>query len=227
MPRIGRIYVEDGVFHILARGNNKQTIFHDDIDFYCFKKILKDLKKDYPFKLYHYCLMPNHIHLLLETNRGTQLSEMMKRLNLSYYHYYRKKYGYVGHLWQGRFKSLLVEKEKYLMACGLYIERNPLRANIVSQPDDYLHSSCAFYSGRRQDSLVDCDPFFLSVSDDPKARRREYARLIMNNDKVVSEHSFNGLFLGSVDFIESMNERFSIGKQKGTLHGPVPICGEA
>jgi putative transposase len=224
MPRTARIYNEEGIFHILARGNNKQIIFHEDIDFYYFKKLLKDLKDDHPHKLYHYCLMPNHIHLLLETNPDTQMSEMMKRLNLSYYHYYRQKYGYVGHLWQGRFKSLLVEREVYLLACGLYVERNPLRANIVSHPDDYLHSSYAFYSGRRKDSLVDSDPMFLALGNSDETRKSEYVRLVLENSKKVDENSFRRQFLGSAEFILNMHAKYNTGRQKGTLHGPVPNC---
>ena len=96
MPRVARIHIEEGVFHILARGNNKQWIFHDEKDFQVYKSIIKRLKAEQPFKLYHYCLMNSHIHLVVETNKMTKLSKLMKRVNLFYYNYYKKKYGYAG-----------------------------------------------------------------------------------------------------------------------------------
>lgn len=85
MPRVARIYTEEGVFHILTRGNNRQWVFKEKEDFQAYQEILKQLKKEQPLKLYHYCLMNNHIHLILESNKQTQLSKMMKRLNLFYY----------------------------------------------------------------------------------------------------------------------------------------------
>ena len=97
MPRAGRIYIEDGVFHVMVRGNNKQPVFHDDRDFITYKQTLSRLKDEQPFKLYHYCLMTNHIHMVIETNKNTELSKLMKRINLSYYQHYKKRYGYSGH----------------------------------------------------------------------------------------------------------------------------------
>ena len=210
MPRVARIYLEEGVFHILARGNNKQWIFHDDNDFFCYKRLLRELKEEQPFKLYHYCLMNNHVHLLLEANPKTQLSRLIKRLNLSYCIYYKQKYGYAGHLWQDRFKSLLIEKDTYLLACGLYIERNPLRANMVSEPGDYLHSSYAYYVGRRNDVSIDCDPLYDSLGKDDKIRQKEYRCLTLDKDEDISENTFKKLFLGSPEFIQDMESKFDV-----------------
>ena len=93
MPRIARLYTEEGVFHILTRGNNRQTVFKDDSDFRVYKALLQELKEEQPFKLYHYCLMSNHVHLILETGHETELSKLMKRLNLAYYYRYKRRYG--------------------------------------------------------------------------------------------------------------------------------------
>ena len=111
MPRIARIYTEEGIFHIITRGNNKQYVFRDKEDFTTYKRMLKTLKIEQPFKLYHWCLMGNHVHLIIEVNRKTELSRLMKRLNLMYFVFYKKKYSYAGHFWQDRFKSLLIQKE--------------------------------------------------------------------------------------------------------------------
>lgn len=115
----------------------------------------------------------------------------MKRLNLSYYHYYKQKYGYSGHFWQDRFKSLLIEKDSYLLACGLYIERNPLRASMAFKPEDYSYSSYAYYCGKRADSIVDRNPIYTDLGKDDKIRQKEYARLTFNKDEDISDSTFN------------------------------------
>ena len=160
MPRVARISTEQGLFHVLSRGNNRQWVFKEKQDFQAYKAVLKQLKQEQPFKLYHYCLMSNHIHLLLESNKQTQLSKMMKRLNLFYYNHYKKRYGYCGHFWQDRFKSLLIENDEYLLACGLYIERNPVRAGIVTSAQHYHYSSYNYYAYGKEDDLLDRDPYW-------------------------------------------------------------------
>ncbi len=120
---------------------NKQNVFFSYSDFATYKLLFQKLKKDHPLKLYHYCLMNNHVHLIVESSPDADLSRFMKRLNLAYYSYFKKKYGYAGHFWQDRFKSLLISKDEYLTACGLYIERNPVKAKMVESPALYRHSS--------------------------------------------------------------------------------------
>lgn len=146
MPRAARIYAEEGVFHILARGNNKQKIFLSDSDFTAYRLLIEELREGHPLKIYHYCFMTNHIHLVIETSPKTDLSRFMKRLNLVYYNHYKKRYGYAGHFWQDRFKSLLISRDEYLLACGLYIERNPVKAKMVESPGLYKYSSYNYYA---------------------------------------------------------------------------------
>jgi putative transposase len=188
MPRIKRIYLEEGIFHILARGNNKQWLFEDKSDFKYYLDILKRLKKEQPFLLYHYILMNNHVHLLIETNQKTELSKLMKRINLLYYNHYRRKYNYAGHFWQDRFKSILVSKDEYLLACGLYIEGNPIRAGLVKIAEDYPYSSFK-YNGERQ---------------------KEYQKLILQGDNRISKQVLNNFFLGNKKFITEMERKFEV-----------------
>ena len=193
MPRTARIYLEEGIFHILTRGNNRQWIFKDKEDFQTYKEILKALKEEQPFKLYHYCLMSNHIHLIIEANKRTDLSKLVKRLNLFYYNHYKKKYGYNGHFWQGRFKSLLIEKEDYLLACGLYVERNPLRARIVSSIKEYVHSSYNYYAYGKRDDLIDRDPGFGDLGRTDNECQTHYRGLMLDREKNITAKIFNGL----------------------------------
>src|SRR3990167_5198396 len=117
MPRSARIAPGDYVYHILTRGNNRQDIFQEDRDFEKYMELLLRYKEKYKFKLYHYVLMTNHVHLVLEpTERGGGLAEIMKGINLSYAQHYKRKYKHIGHFWQDRYKSIIISKDDYLLA---------------------------------------------------------------------------------------------------------------
>jgi len=211
MPRTARIFVEEGVFHVIARGNNGQWIFKDSADFCFYKDIIAKFKKEQPFNLYHYCLMSNHVHLIIETNKETELSRLMKRINLTYYHYYKKKYGYAGHFWQDRFKSLLIERNEYLLACGLYIERNPVRAKIVKDAEEYPYSSYGYYACGREDNIIERDPvFYEGLNSNEKYKQEEYKNLMLEKTLDINGKIFNRLFLGKNDFINKMEEKFKV-----------------
>ena len=139
MPRTARLILPHSYYHVMTRGNNRNTVFRFDIDYLYYLDLIRKYKEDLPFDIYHYCLMPNHIHLLIKTNNESNFSLFMKKLNLSYFHYYRKNYGWIGHFWQDRYKSQPVGKDNYFIQCGKYIELNPVRANLVSDPKDYLY----------------------------------------------------------------------------------------
>src|SRR3989304_6142922 len=133
MPRSARIAPGDYVYHILTRGNNRQDVFQEEEDFKKYMELLLRYKEKYKFKLYHYVLMTNHVHLVLEpTERGGGLAEIMKGINLSYAQHYKRKYKHIGHFWQDRYKSIIISKDDYLLACGSYVELNPVRAMIVT-----------------------------------------------------------------------------------------------
>ena len=154
--------------------------------------------------------MTNHVHMIIETNEDTELSKLMKRMNLSYYHHYKKRYGYSGHFWQDRFKSLLIEKDPYLLACGLYIERNPVRAKTVKLPEQYPYSSYAYYAFGKDDPLLDRDPCYEALREDDSQRRNEYRKLVLEDAGHVGQAITRQLFLGSAGFIKSMEKRFGV-----------------
>lgn len=210
MPRVARIYTEEGIFHILTRGNNRQTVFHDEEDFNIYKERLIELKKEHSFKLYHYCLMSNHVHLVIETDENTELSKLMKRLNLSYYNHYKKKYKYNGHFWRDRFKSLLIDKDDYLLSCGLYVERNPVRANMVKDAKEYEYSSYNNYAYGKRDKLVDNNPSYNKLGKDDNNKQKEYRRLMKAGDGNLDSNIFNRLYLGKEEFVKKMEDKFGI-----------------
>lgn len=154
MARPYRLQGEGFLYHITSRGNDRKKIFLGDYDYNKFLEYLKTAKEKHKFYLYAYCLMPNHYHLLLETTQPN-LSRIMQYLNTSYATYYnikRKKYG---HLFQGRYKSILIDKDSYLLELTRYIHLNPVRAKIVSEPQKYKWSSFNGYLRKQGDGYID------------------------------------------------------------------------
>ncbi len=141
MPRGIRIILNHACYHIINRGNQKQHIFLEEPDFEKYLQLLKHYKRKYVSKLFGYCLMPNHIHLILEPKQANDLPRFMQGLTQAYTAWFNKKYKKTGHLWQGRFKSMVIQKDNYFIECVYYIEANPVRAELVSSPADYLWSS--------------------------------------------------------------------------------------
>ena len=138
MPRQARLILGDVCYHIITRGNKKQTIFMDKQDRYTYLYILAKYKKQYKFKLYGWCLMDNHVHMIIESDK---LAKLMHGINLSYAKHFNDKYKTVGHFWQDRYKSFVLIKDRYLINCIQYIEYNPVRGNLVTSPGDYAWSS--------------------------------------------------------------------------------------
>lgn len=194
----------DGAYHIVGRGNNKQNIFLDDNDKDKYLELITRFKEDHPLSLFHYCLMTNHIHLLLETNDKTDLPKFMKRLNLAYFHHFKKKYGYVGHFWQDRFKSFLVEQDDYLLVCGKYIELNPVRAGMVEHPGEYSHSSYGFYVKGTESDVLEPNPLFLELSADKGSRQNIYRDFVLPEESI---RRFKGPFWGDEQFVARMKKR--------------------
>ena len=139
MTRPLRIQFPNAVYHVINRGNEKSDIFNDDEDRNCFLKILAQSSKTYNIKLYCFVLMKNHFHLLVETPLGN-LSEFMRHFNITYTSHYNRRHNRVGHLYQGRYKSILVEKDSYLTMVSRYIHLNPARTALIKslKPDQQL-----------------------------------------------------------------------------------------
>ena len=214
MPRTARIAPKEHVYHILTRGNNRQDIFKDERDFKKYIEILKRYKANYKFKLYHYVLMRNHVHLVVETTeKGGSLAEIMKVINLSYAQYYKNKYKHTGHFWQDRYKSIIISKDDYLLACGSYVELNPVRAKIVADPKDYRWSSYNAYAYSKKDVLIDEHPIYEQLSNDESERRNKYREFVrgMLRDKNVMKGEMNRrVIYGSEEFIKKVGKRYKI-----------------
>ncbi|MFH0790974.1 MAG: transposase [Candidatus Omnitrophota bacterium] len=146
MSRGVRIYYDHAIYHISIRGNNRQAILKADEDKESFLNSVCNFKERFCFKLYGFVLMDNHVHLVVETNQIANISKIMQAITLSYSQKFRHKYNYSGYVWQGRFKSNLIEEDSYILECIEYIHNNPVRAGMAASPKDYRWSSYHFYN---------------------------------------------------------------------------------
>lgn len=141
MTRLARTLIDHCCYHIIARGNQKQIVFRNADDFLKYLQIVKKSKSKYAILLYSYCLMPNHVHLLIEVGMARNMSKFMHWINRGYTEYFNSKYQKVGHLWQGRFKSKPILKGQYLIHCSNYIENNPVRGGLAMDIANYEWNS--------------------------------------------------------------------------------------
>ena len=168
MPRTRRMKSETGIYHVVLRGNNKQTIFEDEEDNEMFLLTLDQYKQKSGYKLLAYCLMGNHVHLLMKTEYES-LGQCFKRIGASYVYWYNMKYYRVGHLFQDRYKSEAVETDHYLKAVIRYIHRNPIKAGLVKGLEDYHWSSYREYLGLSDTLHVDRD-FILKLFNERRTQ---------------------------------------------------------
>ena len=145
MGRAWRIEFEGGLYHVLSRGNERRDIFYDDKDRETFLEVIGEMAERYTVDVFALVMMGNHYHLLLRTNHAN-LSKSMQWLALTYTRRFNNRHFRSGHLLQGRFKSIIVENDAYLMRLSCYIHRNPLRAGMVSRLSDYHWSSYKIYA---------------------------------------------------------------------------------
>jgi REP-associated tyrosine transposase len=180
MARALRITYPGSFHHVYSRGNQKQPIFICDEDRYYFLKVLNDAYLGFGLVVYAYCLMVNHYHLFAASLWG-ELSRALHLINTTYTVYFNKKHGQVGHLFQGRFKSILVEAEAYAWELSRYIHLNPVRAGLVGSPEDYPWSSYQDYLGmRRPASWLDTTVILHPTDLQSGEERAQYARFVLS-----------------------------------------------
>jgi len=180
MPRKARKYIiaSNTLYHIVSRGNNQRRIFRSGRDYKKFLSILEKTKKEYPFYLYSYNLLPNHYHLEIETQE-VPISKIMHQINNSYAKYFRRRYSGSGHLFQGRFFSALVDKDAYFWALARYIDLNAVEAGIVKKPEDYRWSSYSIYCQKEYGGdLIGRERFLRYGGEDLERSRKSYLKFI-------------------------------------------------
>ena len=190
VPRTARVKSNTGIYHLIWRGANRQEIFHDEEDWKMFLDILKKYKVKLNYSMYAWCLMSNHLHLLMKEG-DENISNTMKRIGVSYARYYNGKYRTTGHLFQDRFRSENVEERAYLLTVVRYIHQNPVKAGMVMRPDRWKWSSCCGYYGQEiyPVGLLDYQLLLKMYSPDIKTAQKQFKAFneSFNDDKCLEE----------------------------------------
>ncbi len=180
MPRTARLIIDNGYYHIMTRGNDRRKVFQSDSDFVRMLETIRLYLSKHPVLIFHYCLMSNHLHLLLQARKATDLPKFMQRILQVYATYFHKRYDSVGFLFQNRYRSIAIEKETYLLECARYIESNPVRAKICNNPKDYPWSSFLFYTVGKEDGLIEKpNPCYAGLAQNPKDRQRMFRDFVL------------------------------------------------
>jgi putative transposase len=163
--------------HVIQRGHNRQAVFADDVDRRQYLKWLGEAAVEHGLALHAYVLMDNHVHLVCTPTRDDALSATMQALGRQYVRWFNRRHGRSGTLWEGRFRSLLIEADRYLLACQRYVESNPVRAGMVAAPADWPWSSHRHHVGLSVDPLVRTHPTVWALGNTPFDRESAYRRL--------------------------------------------------
>lgn len=207
MARQLRIEYPSALYHIVSRGNAHQNTFLSESDYITFFKVLNDVCDQYVFIVYAYCLMSNHYHLLIETI-DANLSAGMRQLNGVYTQKFNYFHQRVGHLFQGRYKAIIVEKDSYLMELSRYIVLNPVRAGIAKSPQEWKWSSYRAMIGMGPGAACLDKEWLVNNFGSQKTAREKYISFV--NDGLdrpnLMEKVKKGMFLGSDEFIAGMKD---------------------
>ena len=225
MARKPRIEITGGLYHIITRGNNRRRIFGSEDDYLKFLAFLESQKAKRPFYLYAYCLMPNHVHLLTEM-LDDPMSRVMHGLLTGYSQYYNRKYKKIGHLFQGRYKAILCQTDRYLGELVRYIHLNPVRAKMVARAEDFEYSGHGAYLGLDRSGLVDAEPVLRHFGANKKRAIEVYAEFVNAalGEKSQKEYylASEGRMLGSEEFLDEVKHRIgdSMGKRERRVRKP-------
>jgi len=215
MARPVRIEYEGAFYHVTSRGNERKKIFFTERDYEKMKDYLKEAQNRYGYLLHSYIFMTNHYHLVIETPHSN-LHEIMHYINSSYTTYINRKRARAGHLFQGRYKAILVDKDTYLLELSRYLHLNPVRAKIVSKPEEYPHSSYRSYIRKEKEEIVHRDLILEMISQHRKEGQKAYKeyveRAIGEEDESPFKNVYAGVILGSRTFIKQ-----TLGRLTGEL----------
>lgn len=223
MPRTSRIVLPDYPHHVIQRGHNRQAVFADAADYLYYLDSLAEFKEFFGCKVYAFCLMTNHIHLIIDPGTDVEnLAKLMKRVAGRQTRFVNRQNGRTGTLWEGRFRSSPIDSDNYLLACCRYIELNPVVARMCADPSDYLWSSCRSKVELIQYPWLDLDPLYLALGASAIERRHHYRKFLAEK---VAEHEqekirkavLRGQLTGDAQFVAEVELR--INRRIG-LRGP-------
>ena len=225
MPRAPRFRLPGYPQHIVQRGNARQACFFEDRDYRYYLKCLEEASLTHGCAVHAYVLMTNHVHLLVTPDSADGISRLMQGIGRKYVKTINERHDRTGSLWDGRYKSTLVDTDEYLLACYRYIELNPVRAGLVSNPDQYPWSSYGFHVGRRFSNFVRDHEVFLNLGADRSDRVSAYLRLFeteLSEERLMAIRNATRKSrpLGSNRFQAAMSEKLGIQEALEPWGGP-------
>ena len=211
MARKPRINLPGMPYHVIQRGNNREPCFFAEEDYQFYLGCLEDALQKYSCDLHAYVLMTNHVHLLITPEDNNGVSRVMQSVGRRYVQYVNHTYRRTGTLWEGRFKSSLVDADNYLLTCQRYIELNPVRANMVDAPDQYKWSSYRSNAFGEESALIDSHVLYRQLGSTREVRLHQYRELFRYHLDYGDLHDIReSLSLGSVlgsDYFKDQIER--------------------
>jgi putative transposase len=225
MARLPRLTLPGHPHHIIQRGNNRQAIFATAADRQMMLDLLDENARKFGVAIHAYVLMDNHFHLLATPQTLDGLPQMMQAVGRRYVRYFNDSQQRSGTLWEGRYKSTLIQTERYLLACMAYIDLNPVRAGLVAQARDYPWSSHAHYIGLRIDKLLTPHPLVWALGNTPFAREAAYAELVQagistGQQQALTDSALRGWALGEPDFVKNLQKMTVRRVSKSTAGRP-------
>ena len=230
MARLPRLTLAGYPHHVIQRGNDRQAIVRDDQDRQRLLDLWFEHARTFKVAIHAWVIMDNHFHLLATPETQEGLPQMMQAVGRAYVRYFNLRHQRTGTLWEGRYRSNLIESERYLLACMVYIDLNPVRAGMVVQPEDFRWSSHRHCIGLASDKLVTPHALFWALGNTPFAREAAYAELVRQGLAQRDKDDFtrtalSGWALGSEGFVTSLQEgttrRLSPGRAGRPFKKPI------
>jgi len=211
MARLPRLSLAGHPHHLIQRGNNRQDIFRDDADYEFMLQLLAEYSAQEKVAIHSYVLMSNHFHLLATPETANGLPAMMQGVGRRYVQYFNRRQRRTGTLWEGRYRAALIETDRYLLACTVYIDLNPVRAGLVARATDYRWSSHRHYVGLQHDKLVRPHALYWQLGNTPFAREASYVELVnqgisAEQQRMLTESALKSWALGEGGFITGLQK---------------------
>jgi putative transposase len=226
MARLPRLTVPGHAHHIIQRGNNRQPIFAAEADYRRLLEFLEEHSREARVAVHAYVLMSNHFHLLATPETEDGIPHMMQAVGRRYVRYFNDRQQRTGTLWEGRYRSTLIQAQRYLLACMVYIDLNPVRAGMVDSADRYPWSSHAHYVSGRTDRLITPHPIWWELGNTPFAREAAYRELVQaglasTQERALTESTLRGWALGEADYVADLQRRTERRVSKAKAGRPV------
>jgi len=208
VPRTPRFSYPRAVHHVTLRCNNREFLFSER-SFELFHSLLQKARERFGLSLYNYCLMTNHVHLLFKVNKADTLSSAMHWTSSLFSRRFNKQSGRNGHLWEGRFRSTIIEESSYFLRCMTYLDLNPVRARMVAEPAEHRWSG---HRALRHENAAELDfhPTYLELGTDARSRYRAYTHLLAEDLERRRVPLATKFFVGSPRFVARMETKFGL-----------------